>query len=278
MTWQNWSLGMQEFFDFINQCWVGTTIGLAGLALALLFYLRSRISGIIAFQSHDVPMVGDSDAVFPAEVEVRYRGTPVPRLISSTVWIWNAGKKTLRGADIVAHDPLQLHFGGEVLNVRIKKVSREVVRITADTSGEMEETVSCGFEFLDPGDGGVLEVLHTGSDEAPECTGTIIGFPRGLRNWGRARGSSASSRRERRVNRIFATVMLILGLVLIVVGILGEQRAEQYIEDALPFLTEPPHLQLPSWVLVMLGLLLSSGSGVVVWILGIRSPSSLEVD
>ena len=269
---------MQEFIDFINQGWVGTTIGMAGLALALLFYWRSRVSGIIALQSHNVPMVGGSDAVFPAEVEVRYRGTPVPRLISSTVWIWNAGKKTLRGVDIVAHDPLQLHFGGEVLNVRIRKVSREVVRITADTSGEMEKTVSYGFEFLDPGDGGVLEVLHTGSDEAPKCTGTIIGFPKGLQFWGRAWGSSASSRRARRVNRISATVMLIFGLVLSVVGILGEQRAERYIKEALPFLTEPSQLQLPSWVLVLVGLLLSSVSAVFVWILGLRSPSSLDVD
>ena len=268
---------MQEFIDFISQGWVGTTVGVAGSVLALLLYWRSRIPGIIAFQSRDVPMIGHGDAVFPAEVEVRYRGTPIPRLISSTVWIWNAGKKTVRSADIVAHDPLQFHFCGEVLNVRIRKVTREVIRITADTPGEMQETVRCGFEFLDPGDGCVLEVLHTGSDEVPKCTGTIIGFPKGLQYWGRAWASSGSSRRERRVNRTFAVLMLILGLVLSVGGILGEQRVEEYIEEALPFLTEPPQLQLPSWVLVLIGLLLSSVSAFFVWALGHRSPSSLDV-
>ena len=161
---------MQEFIRFLNQGWVGTIIGTAGAALAVFLYWRSRIPGIIAFQSQDVTMIGDGDAVFPAEVTFQYQGTPVPRITSSTVWMWNAGKKTVRGSDIVVHDLLRLCYTGEVLTVSIRKVSREAVRITADTS-EDKKIVCCGFEFLDPGDGGVLEVLHTGSNEAlPWCT------------------------------------------------------------------------------------------------------------
>ena len=161
-------------------------LGTASLVLALFLYWRSQISGILAWQSRDVSMIGSSGGVFPSEVEVQYRGTPVPRIISSTVWIWNAGKKTLSGADIVAHDPLQLRFDGEILDVRIKKVSREVLRITAATSEEARSAVCFDFEFLDPDDGGVVEVLHTGSTKAPECTGTIIGLPRGPQRLGPA--------------------------------------------------------------------------------------------
>ena len=141
---------MQEFIRFLSQGWVGTIVGAGGAALALFLYWRSQIPGMIVFQSHDVSMVGGGDAVFPAEVEVRYRGTPVPGLTSSTIGIWNAGKKTVRGSDIVAHDPLQLRFSGEVLNVKIIKVSREAVQITADTSGEVRRTVYYSFEFLGP--------------------------------------------------------------------------------------------------------------------------------
>ena len=273
---------MQEFIGFINQNqgWVGTILA---SALALYLYRRSSISGIIAVQSRDVPMIGGSDAVFPAEVEVRYLDTQVPRLISSTIWIWNAGKKTVKGKDIVAHDPLRVCFSGEVLNVRIKKVSRKVVRITADTSGETANTIRYGFEFLDPGDGGVLEVLHTGSAKAPDITGTIIGLPDGLMYWGPAWGASASSRRERKYNRFLATLMLIIGLGMSVTGIIGERSIEQYIEEALPFLSEPQELdlQLPPWLgrglLVLCGLLLSLFSAVFVWALR-RSPSLLDVD
>ena len=264
---------MQEFIHFLSQGWVGTIVGAGGAVLALFLYWRSQIPGMIAFQSHDVSMVGGGDAVFPAEVEVRYRGTPVPEITSSTIWIWNAGKKTVRGSDIVANYPLQLRFDGEVLNVKIRKVSREAVQISADTSGEVRRTVRYSFEFLDPGDGGVLEVLHTGSDEAPECTGTIIGFPKGPQHWGSAWAFSVSSRRERRVLRFSCTTMAIAGLVVSLQGILGEQ----YINEVLPFLAERPEPQPPSWVLVLFGLLVSSVSAVLVWSLRRRSPSSLDV-
>ena len=276
---------MHEFIRFMNQGWVGTIVGTAGLALALLLYWRSRISGIIAFQSHNVSMIGGGKALFPAEVEVRYRETPVPGLTSSTVWIWNAGKKTVEGADVVKHDPLQLRFGGEVLNVKIIKVTREVLHIKADksedTSEEGRRTIYCGFEFLDPGDGGVVEVLHTGSAEAPKCIGTIKKLPEGIQDWGRAWGASASSRRRRNFDLIMSPVMLVFGLGLCVIGILGEQ----YIEEALPFLTEPPELQFPSWlqilgrgIAVLTGLSISLFSGFFLRFLLHRTPSSLDVD
>ena len=261
---------MQELIRLLASPWVAT---IAGWALAVFLYRRSRISGIIAIQSHEVSMIGGGDAVFPAEISVQYRGTPVPRLTSSTVCIWNAGRKTVKGADIVPHDPLQLRFGGDVLDVKVKKVSRGVVRITVGTSPETGETVRYGFEFLDPGDGGVLEVLHTGSAKAPECSGTIMGIPKGLQYWGRAWGSSASSRRDRKVNRFVFTVMFILGLVLIVTGILGDQ----YIEEVLPFLPDLSEPDMPGWAQVLFGLLASSFSALLLWGLGRRSPSSLDV-
>lgn len=277
---------MQEFIRFLNQPWIGTitgvVLGTAGLILGLLSYWRSRSSGIIAFQSENVSMIDSDEAVFPAEVEVRYQGNPIPRLTSSTVWIWNAGKKTVKGEEIVAHDPLWLRFDGDILNVRIIKVSREVLRIRADTSGEIGQTVYCSFEFLDPGDGGVLKVLHTGSAEAPECTGTIMGLPKGLQDWGRAWRVSASSRRARSLFLFMAPVMLVLGMMVTVDGVLGEHYVMAPIEESLPFLAG---YELPSWLLVLgrgllvlLGLLISLFSGVVLLTLRRRSPSSLDLD
>ena len=264
---------MQEFIRFLSQGWVGTIVGAGGAALALFLYWRSQIPGMIAFQSHDVSMIGGGDAVFPVEVEVRYRGTPVPKLTSSTIWIWNAGKKTVRGSDVVAHDPFQFRFDGEVLNVKIKKVSREAVQITAAASGEAGRTVCCSFEFLDPGDGGVLEVLHTGSDKAPECTGTIIGLPKGPQHWGLAWDFSVSSKRRRRSLWFFYTTIVILGLIVSLRGILGDQ----YINEVLPFIPVPSGPQPSSEFLVLLGLLVSSCSGLLMWNLRRLPPSSLDV-
>ena len=209
-------------------------------------------------------MIG-SGAVFPDDVEVRYRGTPVPRLTSSTIRIWNAGKKTVRGSDIVAHDPLRLHFGGDVLNVRIIDVTREALRITANTSEEEARGMVCwDFEFLDPGDGGVLEVLHNGSAEAPEYTGTIIGLRKGLR-YRQLLGPYIRSERIIILSIFAGTV--IGGMAMMLQGILG-------------ILGEPlilPETDDPPLALVVLGLFLFSVGALILRNLQRRAPSSLDL-
>ncbi|MDE0294821.1 MAG: hypothetical protein OXI93_11600, partial [Bryobacterales bacterium] len=169
---------------------------------------------------------------------------------------------------IVAYDPLRLHFAGEILNVRIRKVTREVLRFTADTSEEASGTVCWGFEFLDPGDGGVLEVLHSGPVEAPKCTGTIMGLPKGLQY----RPREGTSRWYRRLLLVkwlpLGVVMLIVGLSATLHGILGVFGASDQFDHPLlssvifGFLTLYP---------IMILLLLRQ-----VW-LSLSSPSSLDL-
>ena len=209
---------MQQIISFLNQGWVGTFVGMASLAVALFLYRRSRISGLIALQSRNVSMINGGNPVFPDGVDVRYRGTLVPRLTSSTVWIWNAGKKTVEGSQIVDHDPLGLRFGGEVLNVRIKKVTREVLRIKANTLQEGKTTVRYDFDFLDPGDGGVIEVLHTGSAKAPECMGTIKGPSKGPQHFASFR---PKNKYEKRILLLSSIMLIIVGPAMIVGTIVG---------------------------------------------------------
>lgn len=265
---------MQAIFYFLNQGWVGAIIGVAGVALALislLLFWRSRISGLVALQSRSVSMIAGGNPVFPDGVEVQYRGTPVQRLTSSTVWIWNAGKKTVRGVDIVGHDPLRLRFSGEVLNVRIRKVTRKVLKIIVDTSKEEKKSVCYSFEFLDPDDGGVLEVLHTGPPTAPACTGTIIGPSKGPRYVG---SFGPQSELDRKLLFLSAILLILLGLVMIVEAILGDQ----YFEETLPTLVGLSSWKAPTWTTVAFGLLTSSFGGFFLWFLRSRVPSSLDVD
>ena len=210
--------------EFLSQGWVGNIVGIVGLTLAVFFYWRSQIAGIIAIQSHDVSMLGGGTAVFPDGVEVRYRGTLVPRITSSTVWMWNAGRRTVEGSKIVPHDPLQLRFDGEVLDVRIRKVTRDVPCFTAHASEESEQMVRWGFDFLEPSDGFVFEVLHTGSAKAPECTGTVIGLPKGIRYRPRG-GKTLTPRWKTRISLLFgllvSVVFLLVALAMALHGILG---------------------------------------------------------
>ena len=261
---------MQEFIRILNLGWVGTIVGVVGVTVGLLSYWRTRIPGIIAFQSHDVSMIGGDNAVFPSEVEVRYRKTPVPRVTSSTIWMWNAGKKTMEGEDIIEHDPLRLRFSGEVLNVRIIKVTREVLQIKADKAKDASEegrrTVYCSFGFLDPGDGGVLEVLHTGSAEAPKCIGTIKKLPKGIQELRFAAPyvrSATPYKPARGISWFIAIVMSILGLIILKGVFTGSH--------------DPPIHSVVYWISALFGLYLLLEAVVAILRLRRQVPASLRL-
>ena len=54
----------------------------------------------------------------------------------------------------------------------------------AKISPDSRNQVICTFDYLDIGDGGVLEVLHTDEKRYPRVLGTIRGVPKGVLNWG----------------------------------------------------------------------------------------------
>ena len=253
----------------MSQGWVGTIVGAVGAGvgvLGLLLYRRSRIPGIITFQSRNVSLIGGGRTMLPGDIKVLYRDTEVPRLTSSTIWFWNAGKTTVRGEDIVRIDPLRLRFGGEVLNVRVEKVSREAIQITTETPDGKRNTVGCGFDFLDPGDGAVLKVLHSGAAATPEFEGTIKSMPKGPQHWG-----SASSRMARKFEWFFSVMFLILGFLVIAPGILGEQ----YFLEVLSI--PKSDSKWPIWFDILFGLLVILISIFRMRTLRRRPPSSLEM-
>ena len=167
--------------ELLSPSWVGILVGLVGLIVGifgLAMTVRSQKRSHMTTISQDIALIGGY-AVYPDEIEVRYRGVPVPKVTASTVWIWNSGNTTVRGTDIVLDNPLGFQFLGNVLNISVRKVTRDVIGVSALISPK-PDTVHLTFEFLDPGDGAILEILHDGDTESPKCLGTIIGLPNGL--------------------------------------------------------------------------------------------------
>lgn len=111
---------------------------------------------------------------------MRFAGRVVPRVTSTSFGIWNSGKTTIHGRDIVEKDPLRLELSGEgeILRVTVESETRSVNGPTASLTAPNRAILE--FDYLDPGDGFRVQVLHSGAPKSIAAQGTIRGLPRGV--------------------------------------------------------------------------------------------------
>ena len=164
----------------MNQGWVGSALGVIGIVSAIIMAFLFRSRSRIRAQVNSLQLLGHNH-VLPKELEFVFKGTRVPNVTLSHVAIWNMGNTTLRRDQIVASDPLRIvtSAGSTVLEVTILQRTRDVndfscaVRLTATNE------VECGFDYLDPRDGVLVRLIHTG-DEKVRVVGTLRGVPKGV--------------------------------------------------------------------------------------------------
>jgi len=92
------------------------------------------------------------------------------------VAIWSHRGDTIRSSDIVKADPLRIQLGStdSILQTRVLAVSRTQAGVKITTTDADPTAVFLNFDFLDPGDGAIVEIMHQGA-EAGEILGTIQG-------------------------------------------------------------------------------------------------------
>ncbi|QEA28987.1 hypothetical protein FGL91_10710 [Microbacterium sp. CBA3102] len=146
---------------------VSLLVTVVGIPLAYFFGRRNR-------QRPDLRASTDFDQVmaplsFAGGLSLTWRGRSLTQVSRTNIAFWNHRGDMVRGVDIVASDRLRVEVADddEILQVRIGSFSREQIGLTLD-GGDVK------FDFLDAGDGGVLEVLHIG-DEPARIAGTVRG-------------------------------------------------------------------------------------------------------
>jgi hypothetical protein len=229
--------------------WIGTTLGIVGIGLAIYFYIRTKPSTRILYQTGGVRLIGEHSAL-PNEVSVSFREVPVRALTTSTIVVWNGGNTTIDGNSVVQSDPLRFCFGvdAQILSTEVLKTSREVVRFSLVTDAD-RSAVLIAFDFLDPNDGAVVKILHTGGEVHGEARGTIKGMPQGALDAGsvippekkqRSRRGLASIIHHRRAVSIVTVVVgcmivasgLFPGFVLKYIPMLGKVSEPTFSADA----------------------------------------------
>ena len=267
---------MTEIFSFFNQGWVGSVIGLAGLLSAFWLYWQSRIGPVLSFQHNGATLIGGTDAAFPDEVQVTWRGVEVERITVTWLWFWNSGKKSVQGSDIVVSDPLTIKPGGRILKARVVRQSRPVIGTVLGIASENRRSASLKFDFLDPGDGVLLEVLHTGDRLKPRIDGTVRGLP-GVNDWGKCRfdldGNQAYPGAFGRINRIAMPVALVFGLSFVLLGLFYSE-IQRFFPGVDALLSTDPSPPKPAFFLLM-GFLYMLLPAQILWSRRRRFPKAL---
>lgn len=205
-----------QLIDLLSQAWFGTFIGLVlgvvGIAVGIWLYFLGKQRPVLRYLvSHSI-LLSVREGDYANDLEIKFRGVPVPRLVASTIAIWNDGNTTLTGSQIVPTDPLRaiIQDDAKILDATIVAKSRPALEQTLhDPRGSNEVAVS--FDFLEPGDGFLLQILHSGEYGRAGLTGTLIGLGGGPRRW---MGSGIFTKPKRHMFFSFAASGLLLLAVL----------------------------------------------------------------
>ena len=264
---------LNEILDALAPGWVGSLIGLVGIAAAAVTYILSRQRSIISYRTRGVRLLGHAESKLPNEVNVQYRGKDIPRLTRSVVVLWNDGERTISGADIVQEDPICIDAGADssIVACTLLKSTRPVVQASCQQSTQDTKIVIVSFSFLDPGDGLVVEILHTGKERYPTVGGTIRGIPQGPKNRGRvlSQRPPAMSIPFMRSRKTFAVVVVVAGFVVAASGVL------------FPFVSlqaATAKAAAPRYALLIAGALYAGLGCLVLWMLRRRYPRALHTE
>lgn len=148
--------------------WVWGIITTASLLIGIYGVRKSRRSKRLSYATRSVEMVKEKVATFP-RLSVSYDGQPVERLSATKMLILNTGQSVIRQEDIAPSDPLRavVDEPGTILRAFLGRQIGKANRVRVSAS-------DLQFDYLAPGEGCLLSVLHTAKG-SPRFGGTLIG-------------------------------------------------------------------------------------------------------
>ncbi|QCL83889.1 hypothetical protein CFBP5875_04555 [Agrobacterium pusense] len=166
MDWQTftsvWGFNYAALFALL------VTFGLAYWSYWML--PKSRLA--YAFENSTI--VSETNAAFSDSITVSYNGVEIPRATLTKVYVWNDGNQTIRRADITPKKPLALTVPGNHRILQRSVASMADSAMDVALSPEDQGAISISFEYLEPRQGFICDVLHTGANEDLELSGILI--------------------------------------------------------------------------------------------------------
>ena len=199
-------------------------VTIISLAIALLSYYMPRKRQKLQFQTVSVQYFEEEDYILPAEVEMSFRGERVTRLAKALLIVWNGGTDVLRGEDIVQQDPLtiKLEGTGKILSHSIVGVTSQGNRVLAIMRTDSQSEILLTYDYLNPGDGAVIQVMHDSKQRDLFLVGASKGLSGGPQSLGAVMHRDFEVpwiQRILRVQRMILLVMFVFALAILLGGV-----------------------------------------------------------
>jgi len=195
--------------------------GLLGLILTLLFgaisiiqYLKSRRFKQIVYTG----MVATIQTRNHPEISIMFQGKEIKNLWKLLVLCWNAGTSDIRGSDMPSTERPHIKFPDDARILSFKLLEQSSPSISFVVEQTNNSTIDLEFEYLNPRDGGVVEILYESLNDEPilvELEAKLIG----------GRDSSVKRYQARsRFELVVGIVSFVIGLVYSVMMLLGSRN------------------------------------------------------
>ncbi|QAW01710.1 hypothetical protein ES969_17640 [Bacillus subtilis] len=171
---------MEKFIDLFSQGWVGSLIGVIGIIIGIFisfyFYSKGKIKRDFAYLLNTRRVVG-KDNFATEDIEITVKGKSVNKLVNTIIKIRNNGNQTINGQDTSVKDPIRFEVSSdeEIISASILNQTKFTNDISVKHNANELNILYIEFDYLDPGDGAAIEVLHTDNTGPHEIKGTIKG-------------------------------------------------------------------------------------------------------
>jgi len=232
---------LEEVKGILGQGWVGGLLGVVGLVVALVsivlavyFYRRSQRVPKLNHYMHGFQVAGGPRIDAAGEhLEVRFKGEAVHRLDIAWIAVWNGGTGTLDSSALVSHEPLRIQISedGELLEASIIRVARDVNMIRLGPMSDDKRFITMTFDYLDPGDGVLVKVLHTSTaGTSPTLAGVLKGT-----SISPIRAPQIQNLRypKRKYSEVQSAIWLLMAAILLVTGLMPNSVVS-YIDSFVP--------------------------------------------
>ena len=155
----------------------GLVLAISGIILTALFYKLSKPRRLLAYATRTFRVVPEK-RINLERLNITYNSYPVQSLSVTWLAVWNAGNESIRRSDLATKDPPVIYAanGITIFETEVIEASSDANNVTLTPVYEAITGSAIDFEFLDPGDGAVFSVVHTGSKLADiRLNGEIIG-------------------------------------------------------------------------------------------------------